>query len=98
MVSKSLVWLKPNYNLNIVTFLSKSRIYEPEAGLSGSKKAKLKEKKMKFFFKDEEGATAVEYCIMVAFIALVIISSVTLLGINVSSKFNQFSTDLAAAS
>lgn len=50
------------------------------------------------FFKDEEGATAVEYCIMVALIALVIITSVALLGTNVSSIFNQFSTDLGAAS
>ncbi|RZB37649.1 MAG: pilus assembly protein Flp/PilA [Desulfobacteraceae bacterium Eth-SRB2] len=55
-------------------------------------------KKLIKFFKDEEGATAVEYSLMVAFIALVIISSVSFLGSNVSSKFNQFSTDLAAAS
>ncbi|MCK4790784.1 MAG: Flp family type IVb pilin [Desulfobacteraceae bacterium] len=55
-------------------------------------------KKLIKFFKDEEGATAVEYCIMVALIALVIITSVTLLGTNVSSIFNQFSTNLGAAS
>jgi pilus assembly protein Flp/PilA len=55
-------------------------------------------KKLIKFFKDEEGATAVEYCIMVALIALVIITSVTLLGTNVSSIFKQFSTNLGAAS
>ncbi len=55
-------------------------------------------KKFIRFFKCEKGATAVEYALMVAFIALVIVSSVSLLGFNVSSKINQFSTDLAAAS
>ncbi len=32
------------------------------------------------FFKDEEGATAVEYGLMVALIAAVIVGAVTLLG------------------
>ena len=39
------------------------------------------------FFKDEEGATAVEYGIMVALIAIVIIAAVTVLGGNLSSTF-----------
>lgn len=38
--------------------------------------------------KDEKGATAVEYGIMVALIAVVIIIAVTLLGNNLSSMFN----------
>ena len=41
------------------------------------------------FFKDEEGATAVEYGLMVALIAVVIIAAVTLLGTNVSTKFSE---------
>ena len=40
------------------------------------------------FFKDEEGATAVEYGIMVALIAVVIIVAVALLGTNLSSRFD----------
>jgi pilus assembly protein Flp/PilA len=40
------------------------------------------------FFKDEEGATAVEYGIMVALIAIVIIAGVTLLGTNLKATFN----------
>jgi pilus assembly protein Flp/PilA len=40
------------------------------------------------FFKDEEGATAVEYGLMVALIAIVIIVAVALLGTNLSSRFN----------
>ncbi|WP_270886483.1 Flp family type IVb pilin [Pedococcus sp. 5OH_020] len=37
----------------------------------------------------EEGATAVEYGLMVALIAIVIIAAVTLLGTNLSSLFNR---------
>jgi pilus assembly protein Flp/PilA len=36
---------------------------------------------------NEHGATAVEYALMVAFIALVIISAVVLLGTNLSAIF-----------
>lgn len=38
--------------------------------------------------RDEKGATAVEYGIMVALIAVVIIVAVTLLGNNLSGMFN----------
>ena len=38
--------------------------------------------------RDERGATAVEYGLMVALIAIVIIVAVTLLGKNLSSIFN----------
>ena len=39
--------------------------------------------------KDEKGATAVEYGLMVALIAVVIIAAVTLLGNNLNALFNQ---------
>lgn len=39
------------------------------------------------FFKDESGATAVEYGLMVALIAAVIITAVTLLGNNLNNIF-----------
>jgi pilus assembly protein Flp/PilA len=42
----------------------------------------------------DEGATAVEYGIMVALIAVVIIVAVTLLGTNLSSRFNQVATNV----
>ena len=42
------------------------------------------------FVQEEEGATAVEYAIMVGLIAAVIVSAVTLLGTSVSSKFDNF--------
>jgi pilus assembly protein Flp/PilA len=45
--------------------------------------------RIKNFFKDESGATAVEYGLMVALIAVVIIGAVQLLGTNLSTKFNE---------
>ena len=43
--------------------------------------------KIKRFFKDDEGVTAIEYGLMAALIALVIIGAVTLLGKNLSKTF-----------
>lgn len=45
----------------------------------------------------EQGATAVEYGLMVALIAVVIIASVTLLGTNLASRFNQVATAVGNA-
>jgi len=42
----------------------------------------------KKFFCDEEGASAVEYGLLVALIAAVIIGAVSLLGTNISSTFD----------
>lgn len=50
------------------------------------------------FMREEEGATAPEYGLMVALIAVVIIASVTLLGTNLSAKFNQVALAIGAAS
>ncbi len=44
--------------------------------------------------RDDRGASAVEYGLLVFLIALVIIGAVTLLGTNLSSIFNQVATDL----
>jgi pilus assembly protein Flp/PilA len=43
------------------------------------------------FFKDEEGATAVEYGLMVALIAAVIVAIVTTLGTNIRAAFTTVS-------
>jgi pilus assembly protein Flp/PilA len=40
------------------------------------------------FLKDDEGASAVEYAILVALIAAVIVGAVTLLGGNLKSTFD----------
>ena len=50
------------------------------------------------FMREEDGATAVEYGLMVALIAVVIIAAVTLLGTNLSAKFNQVALAIGAAS
>ena len=44
--------------------------------------------------KDDKGATAVEYGLMVALIAVVIIAAVTLLGTKLSALFNNVGTSL----
>jgi pilus assembly protein Flp/PilA len=45
--------------------------------------------RIKNFFKDESGASAVEYGLLVALIAVVIIAAVTTLGSNLSSIFTK---------
>lgn len=51
--------------------------------------------KMPSFFKKEEGATMVEYAIMVALIAVVSIAIITTLGRSVSSTFNTVNTSIS---
>ena len=48
------------------------------------------------FFKDEEGATMVEYALMVALIAVVCIAAVTLLGGNMSARFAAIAAAIGA--
>lgn len=50
------------------------------------------------FFKDESGATLVEYGLLLALIALVCITVLTTLGTNVSGKFNSVATSVGAGS
>ncbi len=50
------------------------------------------------FLKDEEGATAVEYALMVALIAVVIIGAVSYLGNQTSSKFSIVGSHINSAS
>lgn len=52
--------------------------------------------KMIRFFKDEEGATAVEYGLIVALIAAVIVTIVATLGGQISTAFNKVSTALGS--
>ena len=46
------------------------------------------------FFKDEEGATAVEYGLLVALIAAVIIGTVAVLGGQINTAFQTIVTNL----
>jgi pilus assembly protein Flp/PilA len=50
------------------------------------------------FFKDECGASMVEYGLLVALIAVVCILAVTTLGTSLSTKFQDVSTSVNAAS
>ena len=47
------------------------------------------------FIKDESGATAIEYGLIAALIAVVIIGAVTTLGTNLQAKFNTIATTIA---
>lgn len=51
-------------------------------------------KKLLDFFKDEEGATAVEYGIMVAAIAAVIIAAVIVVGTETNDAFDTVGQEL----
>jgi len=50
------------------------------------------------FVKDESGATAIEYGLIVALIAVVIIGAVTTLGTKLSGAFNTVASSVGAAS
>jgi len=43
--------------------------------------------KMKRFLKDEEGVTAIEYGLIAALIAVIIIGALTTIGTNMNAKF-----------
>jgi len=49
------------------------------------------------FFKDEEGATMVEYALMLALIAIVCIAVVKLIGTSANDVFNEAATQLDGA-
>ena len=49
------------------------------------------------FLKDESGATAIEYGLIAALIAAVLIAALTAIGSNLSTKFNDISTAVTNA-
>ncbi|ERM03712.1 Flp family type IVb pilin [Brucella intermedia] len=49
------------------------------------------------FRKNESGATAIEYGLIAALIAVVIITATTQLGTNISEKFTEIATKIGAA-
>jgi pilus assembly protein Flp/PilA len=44
--------------------------------------------KLKAFFRDDKGATAIEYGLIAALLSVVIIGAVTLVGTNLTTTFN----------
>lgn len=49
------------------------------------------------FVREEKGATMVEYGLMVALIAIVVIGAVTIIGTNLDTKFTEVGTEVADA-
>lgn len=65
---------------------------EPRAAVNPCGEHSLEDKMSKFvtqFLKDESGATAIEYGLIVALIAVVIVGAVTAIGTNMSGKFQE---------
>ena len=52
---------------------------------------------IKQFIRDEEGVTAIEYGLIAALIAVVIIAAVRTVGVNLDLVFDRVATELAAA-
>lgn len=48
-------------------------------------------------YKEEEGQGMVEYGLIIALIAVVVIGALTLMGTNVKAKFNEINTKLGGA-
>jgi pilus assembly protein Flp/PilA len=46
------------------------------------------------FMKDENGATAIEYGLIAALIAVVIVTAITTIGTNLSTLFNKVGSDI----
>ena len=55
-------------------------------------------KRLMRFFKDEEGVTAIEYGLIAALIAVVIIIAVAAVGTSLSTTFQNVATHVASAS
>jgi pilus assembly protein Flp/PilA len=55
-------------------------------------------KAIRKFWQDESGATAVEYGLLVALIACVVISAVTSLGTGLKTKFSSVATAIGSGS
>lgn len=52
---------------------------------------------IKTFARDEEGVTAIEYGLIAALIAVVIIAAVTTAGVNLKAVFTKIGTELGTA-
>jgi pilus assembly protein Flp/PilA len=63
----------------------------------GVRKMKTLLTKIKNFIHEEEGASAVEYGLLVALIAVAIIGAVTMLGTNLSAMFSSVATTIQNA-
>ena len=50
---------------------------------------------IKQFFRDEEGVTAIEYALIAALIAVVIIGAVSLVGQDINNTFNEVADALS---
>ena len=50
--------------------------------------------RVKAFFSDESGATAIEYALIASLIAIVIVGAITVVGTQLNGTFNEVSNNL----
>jgi pilus assembly protein Flp/PilA len=67
-------------------------------GKPNTQKGERNMERIKKFFKDESGASAVEYGLLVALIACAIIGAVSALGTSLNGTFNNAATTIQGAS
>jgi pilus assembly protein Flp/PilA len=67
-----------------------------QQGITSAEKGNIMEL-IKNFIQEEDGVTAIEYGLIAALIAVVIIGAVTSVGTSLSAKFDQIATAIAAA-
>ncbi len=67
-------------------------------GLSSSQENQEMNKLIRKFRRDDSGVTAIEYGLIAALIAVVLITALTLIGTQLSTKFNAIGTAISSAS
>jgi pilus assembly protein Flp/PilA len=71
---------------------------KPNGKTKSTKKGESQMERIKNFFKDESGASAVEYGLLVALIAVGLITAMTTLKDNISTSFTNAGTALTGGS
>jgi pilus assembly protein Flp/PilA len=66
------------------------------SGKKTNKEKEIMKAMIQKFFQEEEGATAVEYGLLVALIAVVIMAAVGTLGTNLNTKFSSVATSVGS--
>jgi len=67
-------------------------------GLSSGQENQEMNKLIRKFRRDDSGVTAIEYGLIAALIAIVLITALTLIGTSLSDKFNLVATAISSAS
>ena len=81
------------FSANIAVRLHPNRRYH-NAWVYGDREVMMMTDQLKASWSDEEGATMVEYALMLALIAVVCVAAVQLIGKNAGDKFSETAGDI----